>query len=221
MKKTIIALATTVLMSTAALADGHEKSVGVSANVGLLSGAGVEVTYPINDIFHVRGSLSAGLGIDETSGDPGEVQYNGQADGGINRLAIDYRPWAGTFFISAGYAMNNFALDVTGTGSGTTTVGDDQISGNININGQLNWDNGATLSMGWGHSPEQGWGAMLEIGAIFTGAANVSLTGTTDAADPAQSELDAALAKEEDNLRSDMADLDFLPIIQAGITYRF
>jgi hypothetical protein len=76
------------------------------------------------------------------------------------------------------------------------------------------------LSLGWGHSPAVGWGAMFEVGAIFTGAPDVSLTGTTtDTA--SQDALNVALADEETKLKNDVGDYDFLPILQAGVTYRF
>lgn len=148
-----------------------------------------------------------------------------KADGGIHRLNVDYHPFGGTFFLLAGYAFNDFKLKANGsqTASGTNpvTVGDTEFtSGSINVNGQLDWDSAPMLSLGWGHSPAQGWGAMVEIGAIFTGAPDVSLSGTVS--EPAlQSQLDSALVEEEKKLKNDVGDFDFLPVLQAGVTYRF
>jgi hypothetical protein len=75
------------------------------------------------------------------------------------------------------------------------------------------------LSLGWGHSPAEGWGAMFEVGAIFTGAPDVALSGTFDGSEDAT--LNAALKDEETKLKNDVGDFDFLPILQAGVTYRF
>lgn len=193
--------------------------LGVAVNYGLISGPALELTYPINDLFQVRGALSAGMDLSESSSDT-DIDYDVKADGGIHRLSMDYHPFAGTFFMSAGYAFNDFKLKADGTGTGTNVeVGNDTFSGTVNINGAMEWDSAPMLSLGWGHSPAEGWGAMFEIGAIFTGSPDTSLTGTLNGGENA--DLNTALKDEEAILQKDVGDFDFLPILQAGITYRF
>lgn len=235
MKKIAItaALASSLVIVNAAQANSVE-GLGVSANYGLFSGPTLELTYPINDVLQIRGALSSGMNLSETTSDT-DIDYDVEADGGINRLALDYHPYGGTFFLSAGYAVNNFKLKANGTSaaSGTVEIGDTQylIDSEVNLNGKLDWESGATFSMGWGHSPAQGWGAMFEIGAIFTGAPDVSLSGTglvEDASNPGTQldvsdspEVQEAIRKEEDKIENDVGDYNFLPILQAGVTYRF
>ncbi len=194
------------------------KGVGVAVNYGLISGPAFELSYPINDLFQVRGALSAGMVISET-GSGSEIAYDVTADGGVHRLSMDYHPFAGTFFMSAGYAFNDFKLKTHGTGTGSVDVGNDTFNGDVVIDGSLEWDSAPMLSLGWGHSPAEGWGAMFEVGAIFTGTGDIALSGTLNGA--RNSQLDAALVDEQAKLQKDVGDYDFLPILQAGVTYRF
>jgi len=207
------------------------ENVGLGLNYGLFSGPTLEVTYPVSDVLSVRGALSSGMGLSKSDNGTGtEVDYSAKTSGGIHRLVLDYRPMEGSFFLSAGYAINNFEIKANASQSGAVTIGDQDYtnSANLNLNGVVDWDNAPMLTLGWGHSPEAGWGALFEIGAIFTGAANVSLNGSGTVTvggtvydvsnDPT---VRAALDAEEKRLKDDLADFDFLPVLQAGVTYRF
>ena len=221
MKKLIVTAALGVAMSTSVLAEESSviSGLGVGANVGALSGLGIEVNYPINEYVQVRAGTSTGLGYSDDLSDT-DVTYQAEVDGSFHRLALDVHPFGGTFFLSAGYALNNFAMSVSADGTASERVGGQTISSDFTLNGELAWDDGATLTLGWGHSPASGWGASLELGAIMTGAAVATLSGTTS--DPQyQQELDNALAQEERDLQEEVKDLEILPIVQAGVTYRF
>ena len=220
MKKIILSaiLGSAVAMPSISSANSGE-GVGVAVNYGLISGPALELTYPINDMLQVRGALSSGMGLSESTNDT-DIEYDVKADGGIHRLSLDYHPLAGSFFLSAGYAFNDFKLKADGTKTGALVeVGNDTFAGTVDINGNLDWDSAPMLSLGWGHSPAKGWGAIFEVGAIFTGAPDVALSGTLDGLSNAT--LDAALVDEETKIKNDVGDYDFLPILQAGITYRF
>lgn len=233
MKKTLLsaALASAVLVSSNASASALD-GVGLGLNYGLISGPGLELNYPINDTFQVRGAISNGMGLSTTTDDT-DVKYDLKADGGVHRLAIDYHPFQGTFFLSGGYAVNNFKLDASANVANgeVVKIGDKEYTstGNLKLKGALEWDSAPTLSLGWGHSPSSGWGAMFEVGAIFTGAAKVSLVGTgkvKEGTNPSvdvssDPEVQASIDREKKKLQDDVAKLKFLPILQAGITYRF
>lgn len=226
----VVLTAMTLPLSTSA---NSLENVGLGLNYGLFSGPTLELTYPISDGLSVRGALSSGMGLSETDNGAGsEVDYTVEADGGINRLVLDYRPMGGSFFLSAGYAINNFEItaDSSQATSGQVTIGDETYdsSTNLSLNGVVDWDSAPIVTLGWGHSPEAGWGALFEIGAIFTGTANVALNGSGTvtaggnvydvSTDPT---VRAALDAEEKRLKDDLADYNFLPVLQAGITYRF
>jgi hypothetical protein len=218
MKKILLSVIIGSAMVAPSIASANSADgVSVAVNYGLISGPAFELTYPINDLFQVRGALSTGMDLSESTNDT-DVAYDVKSDGGINRLSMDYHPFAGSFFMSAGYAFNDFKLKANGTGT-DVTVGNDDITGTVNINGAIEWESAPMLSLGWGHSPAVGWGAMFEVGAIFTGAPDVALSGTLDGSEDVT--LNAALADEETKLKNDVGDYDFLPILQAGVTYRF
>ncbi|BCN92224.1 hypothetical protein THMIRHAM_00090 [Thiomicrorhabdus immobilis] len=196
-------------------------NVGVAVNYGAFSGATLELSYPITQSLQVRGALSGGMGVSEKSSDT-EILYKVKADGGIHRLALDYHPFANGFFLSAGYAINNFELKANGSESGSVTVGNDTFSGDVTVNANFAWDNAPTLSLGWGHSPTKGFGFMFEAGAFFTGSPNLGISGTcTESVPGSCSGFNDALKDEEAKLKDDVADYDFLPMLQAGVTYRF
>ena len=204
------------MMATQAQADG---GLGVGIGYGLLAGPTLELNYPINSYLVARGSVSSGMSLNETA-TTDDLKYKVKADGGIHRLGLNYHPFQGSFFLSAGYAINQFELTANARESGTVTVGDQDFTGVVAINGKLKWDNAPTLSLGWGHSPKQGWGALFEVGAIFTGAADVNLNGTISD-NSQQQALNDALKNEERKLKDEVAKLDFLPILQLAVTYRF
>jgi len=234
MKRSIlsVAICSTLIVSTHVSAS-EMGGVSVSVNYGLLAGPTLELTYPINKTFQLRGALSSGMGLSETTSDT-DIDYQVESNGGINRLAVDYHPFDGTFFLSGGYAVNNFRFDAVGSSASNETVqiGNDEyiVDSALTLNGNLDWDSGPTLSLGWGHSPSEGWGALFEIGVIFTGSAKVSLSGsgtvtntdTGETYDVSESqEVRDSLDAEQKNIEKDVGDYTVLPIFQAGITYRF
>lgn len=121
-----------------------------------------------------------------------------------------------------------FNFDISGTSTATNiTVGDDTFNNaSVALGGNVNWSSAPTISMGWGNSPEEGWGLMAEFGVILTGAPDLSLsaTGTYNggavnvASDPA---FQDALRAEENKLKDDIAGANFLPIFQLQANYRF
>jgi len=141
------------------------ENVGLGLNYGLFSGPTLELTYPINDLLSVRGALSSGMGLSKTDrGSGSEPDYKVEADGGIHRLALDYRPMGGSFFLSAGYAINNFEIKANSyQSSGSVTIGDTTYNGSsdLRLKGVVDWDNAPMLTLGWGHSPAQGMGCAV------------------------------------------------------------
>lgn len=226
MKKVVMIAALSAAVAAQTVQANEIGGVGVGINYGLIEGASLEINYPINEYFQVRGNFSAGAGISETQTEDGIV-YNAEADGGVHRLAINYHPFGGNFFLSAGYAVNNFALDVTGedSGAGSVTVGNQTYQTNdLMMKGNVAWDDAPVVSLGWGHSPAKGFGAFFEAGVMFTGSPEVNLraTGTVAGNDINDaSGFTQALQDEEQKLKEDVTDADMLPVLQVGITYRF
>lgn len=229
MRKQLIVAAVAATFSSLSWQASAADNLGLGVNYGAFSGPTLEISYPLSQTVQLRGAISGGMGLseDDTTTD---ITYDVTADGGIHRLALDYHPFQNGFFMSAGYAINNFAIDADATvlRDEDLTIGDTEYTaeGKVRLNGNLDWDNAPTLSFGWGHSPAKGLGFMVEIGAYLTGAADVSLTGTGRVSDGTTSysvanEIADDIRQEEKNLEDDVADYKFLPLLQAGITYRF
>lgn len=216
-----------VVAIPASQAHADTGGVGIGVGYGLFAGPTLELNYAVNSYFQVRGSLSDGMGV-SMSEKVNDVDFRlKNTTGGINRLAVNYHPFQGNFFLSAGYAFNQYKLRADGRSQGNVTVGDTTYNvDDIRMRGELDWDNAPSLTLGWGHSPNKGWGAMLEVGALFTGAANAKLSATgtvSGTGDDINSVpgFQESLNKEERKLRDEVSKVDFLPVLQAQVTYRF
>jgi hypothetical protein len=233
---TLAASLAAVLVSGAAMAESGKFGIGV--NYGLLSGAGLEGTYVINPMFQARASISGGMDLSATD-KSGDFDYAYSLKNGQKRLALDWHPFEGNFFVSGGYAINDYALqaDATaGTAGQKVSIGNDSytVVNPVSLRATANWSNAPTLSFGWGNSPEKGFGFLFEAGMIYTGAATYDLVATKGTANAviggtAYNNLDlttdprvkASLAAEKAKVEKNVAQMDFLPILQLGLNYRF
>lgn len=224
MRKTLLTatLATTFTAFSAQASSVEGLEIGLG--YGAFAGPTLELSYPLTETLQIRGALSSGMGVSETSSDT-DIEYDVESSGGINRIALDYHPFENGFFVSAGYAVNNFELNIDGSGSGTVEVGTVTYdAADITIDGNISWKNSPSLSIGWGHTPSKGFGYMVELGAYFTGAGDANLDGTCTPNDPLLTEcpgFEESLKEEEKELQEDVADYEILPVLQAGVTYRF
>lgn len=221
MKLTLIALG--ALMAPPIASASSFSDVGVGLNYDLLTGTGLEVTYPLSKTLQVRGSISNGIGLNEVEEGVGnELDYNVKIDGGLTRIVLDYHPFQGTFFLSVGYAFSDFNISGSGSGTGTTNVGNENFTGDVTVNSDFSWDDGLSLTLGWGRSPSKGLGFILEIGVVQTGSPEATISGTISGVDSiTRDRFNNALREEEAEIEEDFADFDALPIIQIGLSYRF
>jgi len=218
-----IAAAFTLATGICSFSAAAEESsgVGVALAYGAFSGPTLELSYAISDTLQVRGAISSGMSLTETFNTTG-AEYEADASGGIQRLLIDYHPFDNGFFVSGGYSFNSFEISAVGEESGLVDVGDQTVEGNISLDALADWDNAPSLTIGWGHSPSRGFGFLIEAGAYFTGAANITVTGTcSSSVDGGCDGFDEALDEEAQELEDEISDFNVLPMIQAGISYRF
>ena len=219
-----LALGMLLLLPSSQIYADSVDGFGAGLNFELLGGIGIDLTYAYSDTLQVRAVLSQGLDESETEeGDGNELDYAVEVDGGINRIALDYHPFGNGFYVSGGYAFSDFA--VSGNASGQNKqVGDQTFAEQVSVNSGLTWDDGFTVTAGWGHSPDRGFGFNVEFGAIFTGDPGVSTSGEIIGADAATEQaFNDALDEESENFKDDVAsiDSDILPIFQIGLNYRF
>jgi hypothetical protein len=83
--------------------------------------------------------------------------------------------------------------------------------------------------LGWGNAVSEGKGVgfFVDLGVVFQGKADVTLTPIIPANSPIQTTpgarqaLDILLRREEQDLEDDAARYDLYPVLSIGISYRF
>ncbi len=77
------------------------------------------------------------------------------------------------------------------------------------------------LGLGWDTSfgKDKGFGFLFELGAIYQGSPDVDLSADGLLAN--DQTFQNNLAKEEENMQSDVDDYKFYPVVSLGLNYRF
>jgi hypothetical protein len=204
-------------VATGVLVDGK---VIAGVNYGTL-GAGGELGYKVNDFFAVRGVHSMGLSYDNTfTYDSQDVDFSIGAK--ASGLMLDYHPFGGGMRLSGGLWKTDIGADF---GTDYTVSDNSGNSRTFALNGDLSLPSTAPgASIGW----HGGLGDRITIGAdfgaIMTGGAELSTAINGDFSDVPQSERDKVDA-EMDRLESEINEytkyLNFYPVAQVGVTFRF
>ncbi|WP_319380598.1 hypothetical protein [Thiomicrorhabdus sp.] len=237
MKNLLFAIVMTLIAVNAQAGD-RGTPFAIGAGYGTFAGPTFEVVYSFDRTLSFRGSFSTGMELKQKN-NADEFEYFLESSGRINRLALDYHPFSNGLFFSVGYVRHNFK--VSGNSSKPegysknietfSLLGLDLISVNatatddLNAVGQVDWrKEGTMFSMGWAYGPERGWGFMFEIGAVLLNSPTVVFKGTgeingTDVND--SQDIQDAIDEEQAKVESDLSEYDFIPIVQAGVTYRF
>lgn len=218
-----VLLAGVLAQSNVAVAKGT-----VVGKVGTLGG-GLEYVYPFNT------KLALGVGINGLSYDDSieesDIDYDATLDMQTFSLIGDYHPFANGFRMSAGIMQNGneFSLIGTPTGSETVTIGDSSREYTADEIGSLESligfkSTAPYLGIGWGKAPAsgKGWGFDADLGVLFQGSPEVSLTATCgDLSEADCDTLQEEVENEEESLRSDSDDLEYFPVISIGASYTF
>lgn len=215
----------------------HALDIGVGVKAGTV-GAGVDFSVALTRTINARVSLTS-IDIDDmdetiTVGDQGaegQIDAELSADFGANALLLDWYVFDGTFHLTAGFLKNNGKLDFSG----------ELIGGSIEIDGQqidasdIQGDLGGSISAGESYEPYLGigWGRKasrnsglsitVDIGvALLDPSSELTATidpGSTNFVD--QADLDATLREMEDDINSDLSELEAWPILSLGLNYAF
>jgi hypothetical protein len=194
----------------------------VGAQIGT-PGGGVSALYSLSPNFVVRGSYDA-LKSDRDDS-YSDIDYNARLDFSSPGAFIDWRPTGNALFVSAGAFLGSRDVNLDATPTSNTTIGGvshtlAQIgapTGEIELESTapflgLGYDNTFTKA---GH-----WGFRLLAGAAFGDAPEVDLnaSGGTLSNDPT---FQAWVRDEEANIQDDADNSKVLPVVQAGLTYKF
>lgn len=222
-KTTVIScLLATGLLATSGSAVAKGTVIG---KVGTLGG-GLEYVYPINS------KLAIGLGANgfsySESLEESDIDYDADLDMQSFSLVGDYHPFGNGFRLSAGIYSNGneFSLVGTPTGDDEVFIGDNPDPYTAEDLGSLEAligfkSTAPYLGIGWGKVPNgKGWGFDADLGVLFQGSPEVSLTATC-ADDVVCDELEDDIAAEEASLAVDAEDFEMFPVISLGVSYSF
>jgi len=188
----------------------------LTAKLGSL-GLGVEGTFGLAEHFNAR------LGLNRYDYDRTETVSDIRYDFDLKLKSIslfaDWHPFGSAFRFTAGLMSNGNELsgssvsDSLDIGNGTYV--------DVGLDAKLDFDSAAPyLGVGWGNalSAGKGWGFNVDLGVMFQGAGNVSLTPTGPGAvfvDPAD------VAAEEQNFEDDIKNYKYYPVFSFGVSYKF
>lgn len=205
---------------------GAETAFGVRAGT---PGAGIELTTGLAPHLDLRLALAGwDQDLNVTTDD---VRYDGTLELRHALALLDWHPAGGAFRLTAGAAFNEDALEATAPAA-------DLLAGEVpelppgldlgNLRGHAEGDAVAPyLGLGWGDplGGDGGWSLSFDLGAIFLGPPDVSLTLDTplpiDTVPGLRELVDAFLADEEADLEEEIGDYDLLPVVSFSVGYRF
>lgn len=139
---------------------------------------------------------------------------------GGSGILLDYAPWNGRFFLSAGLFLNDVKVEaVSERGDydvGGQMLNDGRIFGKAVFSERVPW-----LGFGWRFfhdGKKQGLGGSIDIGAWFNGDADVEIRTDQPAFDAYNR---GAIEQEEEHVADDIRNGSVLPVVKLGLMYYF
>jgi hypothetical protein len=198
------------------VADAGAMDMALTAKLGTL-GLGVESTFGLTEHFNAR------LGLNKYDFDRSEsisdINYDLNLEWQSISVLADWHPFGNAFRFTAGLMSNSNEVNGTSTGTnidiGSTTYSD------IGVDAKLDFDSTAPyLGVGWGNAlmADRGWGFNVDLGIMYQGSGNVTLTPTGVGA-TLVSPSDIAL--EEQRFENDIKNFKYYPVVSFGVSYKF
>jgi hypothetical protein len=224
MKKIIAAVVVPALFClTAGQAHALDNHVTLGA-LGGTTGVGAELSWRFHKRLGVTAQYASGLDWDGEF-DTDEVNYEGDIGISAGALKVDYYPFAGGFYLTAGAMLPDMEANVQGTAKERQDV---ELNGNPyttdeigSLEGKLTIADGVRpyAGIGWRSSHRSGFGVFSEIGVMATNV-DVSLSSSNNL-EAEFDQLRADLRQEEQELKDEAEKLPFYPVAVLGISYTF
>jgi len=155
--------------------------------------------------------------------DKEDIRYNSELKLGAIPIALDVFPFENWLRFGGGILIN--LNEVKGTAEpigGTIEIGDNTYP--VEEFGQLKAEvkfNRIAPYFGIGFNnpiKKKGhWGIFADLGIFFHGSPTLTLTPTQSVPPELQADID----KEEQDVNDDIKDLEFFPVVQLGVSYKF
>ncbi len=209
--------------------------VGAGVKVGTV-GAGVDLSVALTKTVNLRVALT-NVDIDDqdesiTIGDDvneGVLDATLDFDYGANALLIDWYVFNGSFHLTAGMMKNNGKMSLSGIlqddvvlDGVTVNLGDfegNEISGDVSLADSYQ----PYLGIGWGRKAGNSGGISfsVEVGvALLDPDADLEASLATGSS-LNLAELEQSISAAEDDVNSDLDQLEAFPILSLGINYAF
>jgi hypothetical protein len=212
----------------------HSIAVGIKADT---LGAGIELATPLARHFNLRSGINA-FAFNYPFIIDG-VNYDAKLHLKSSQTSVDWFPWRGGFHISPGilYFNNSFSAPSSVPAGQYFELGDqgfinsvdDPVAGTATL--VFPRKVAPLLTLGFGNLiPRSGrhFSVPFEIGAAFTGAAqiNVTLNGTACTSDGCfafadNADAQSSLKQEVQKFNNDLAKVPVYPILSLGFAYSF
>ena len=222
--KVMIAAAIFLLVFTST---GYTRSSSIGLKVSTL-GAGLEVERSFTESIGVRIGVNY-FPYDHTD-TLDDIEYNVDLKLMSLSALLDWHPFKGSFRISGGVLYNGNEIEADAKPSVSYMIGDTTYTASDvgTLKGKIDFNDIAPyLGLGWDTSfgKDNGFGFLFELGAIYQGSPDVELSadGTiaSNPSHPLYQQFQSNLAKEEENMQSDVDDYKFYPVVSLGLSYRF
>ena len=212
----------------------YATDVALGAGLGTL-GFGVQGTFAVNPYVNVR-LLAQGYDIDQDFEESG-INYNSNFKLESYGVLADIHPFAGTFFVSAGWLAHSNGLDLKAScptscdidGQSYKSAPDGQINATVDLG-----SNAPYLGIGWGNAMKGGRVyAKLDVGVLFQDDPKASLKATGTFENTATHQqvnvstnpmFQQEVAQEEKDLQKELDDAEganMYPVISLSVGYRF
>lgn len=223
-------LCTIALFSLLALPASARADVGIAGTAGTL-GLGIELT--VGGSGQIQGRLGVhGYNYSERR-EASDIEYDGEASLRTANAFVDWHPGGRGFRLTGGLVFNN--TEVTGSSlppaSGFYDIGGVPVPAALlgTLDAKVDFDPIVPYAgLGWGRAPGSGsgFGVTLDLGVIFQGEGEITLTPVIPAGSPlnnpvAREALQILIDREERELQDDVDDYDMYPVVSLGISYRF
>jgi len=214
-----LALLLAMGMNTAA----HAGDLAVAVKAGTL-GVGVEATTNIVPLFINARLQGNGFNYNTTITDT-NVTYDAKLKLATVGLLADIYPFAGKFRITGGAYYNGNKLTMTGRPTAASKFTFNNTSYTAaqvgSVTSTVDFNKFAPyLGIGWGDAISSGSpiGFSFELGALYMGKPNTSITATGAAATPA---LASDIAVEKRKLDNSLKKMQFYPVASIGVNFKF
>ncbi len=219
-----------VVLAIFALAGSAHAEVGIAASAGTL-GIGAELS--ISGASQWEGRLGI-HGYDYTERrEESDIEYDAEASLRNVTAMVDWHPGGRGFRLTGGLVYND--TEVTGRSlppaSGFYNIGGVPVPVGLvgTLDAKADFDPIVPYAgLGWGRAPRSGsgFGVTLDLGVVFQGEGEVTLTPRIPAGSPlndpvAREVLQVLIDRETRELQEDVDDYDLYPVVSLGVSYRF